>query len=213
MKTRLMALALVSAAMILALTNTVRSGEGEKKGPDASAMSPEDMQKAMESCTAAQKPGAQHELLKRFVGDWNLKTKVWMMPGTPPMESAGTSSIKSVLDGRFIVEDFKSMMMGMPYNGVGMQGFNNLSGQFEGTWTSTMDTHIFTMKGTLQPGKDGKMNVINCYGEMDEPMMGLVGRMINYRTTIIDKDHHTFEIFDLAAGPDYKVIEIEYTRK
>ncbi|MCB9852750.1 MAG: DUF1579 domain-containing protein [Phycisphaerales bacterium] len=213
MKKRLFVLALVAGVTVLALANTVRSGDEEKKPTDPTAgMSPEAI-KAMEACMKMMEVSEHHEQLKHFVGEWNLTMRVWHMPGQPPMESPGTSTIKSVLGGRFLLEEFKSNMMGMPYEGIGMQGYNNTRGVFEGTWTSTMDTHIYTMKGTQQPGKDGKNNVFNYYGEMDEPAIGILGRHVNYRTTIIDKDHHKFEIFDLAVGPDFKVIEIEYARK
>lgn len=213
MKMRLLVLALVTSVTVLSLSNTAIFGEGEKT-PDAPAgMSPEDMAAAMEACAAAQKMGEPHERLKHFVGEWNTVTKVWMMPGMDPMTSTGTSKITSVLDGRFIQEELKSSMMGQPYNGIGMQGYNTVHNVYEATWASSVDNHIYTMRGTAQPDKDGKFTVFNFYGEMDEPMMNMIGRMINYRTTILSKDKHRFEIFDLAAGPDYKVIEIEYTRK
>ncbi len=48
---------------------------------------------------------------------------------------------------------------------------------------------------------------------MDEPMLGVVGRLVKYVTRIIDDDTHVFEIFDLHADDDYKVIEVTYERK
>ncbi|MCA9256064.1 MAG: DUF1579 domain-containing protein [Phycisphaerales bacterium] len=213
MKKRIAVLCLVACGMVLALTNTVRSGEGEKSPESPPAGMSADAMKAMEACMKAMEVTEHHEKLRHFIGDWKVTMRIWHMPGAAPMESPGTSTIKSVLGGRFIQEEFKSSMMGMPYEGIGMQGYNNTRGVYEGTWTSTMDSHIYTMKGTLQPDKDGRMNVFNFYGEMDEPAIGILGRLVNYRTTIIDKDHHKFEIFDLAAGPDFKVIEIDYARK
>ena len=51
------------------------------------------------------------------------------------------------------------------------------------------------------------------YGEMDDPMLGIHGRTVKHLTRFVNDDKHIFEIFDLAAGDDYKVIEITYTRK
>lgn len=214
MKKRILVLMLVAVGMVLALTNTARSGDDEKKPADPTAMSPEQMQAAMEAYLAQQKPGDHHKVLAHFVGEWNIETKVWMAgPGGKPDVSTGTSKITPILGGRFIKEGVKSTMMGRPYEGMGLIGYNNVRNVYEGTWTSSMDTHITSMVGTLQPDKDGEMNVFNFYGEMDEPMLNMFGRIVNYRTTILGKDKHKFEIYDLAAGPDFKVIEIMYTRK
>ena len=38
------------------------------------------------------------------------------------MEDTGTATRAMTLDGRVLVEDFKSPMMGMPFTGHGMQG-------------------------------------------------------------------------------------------
>ena len=65
------------------------------------------------------------------------------------------------------------------------------------------------MKGTCDPS--GK--VFTFYGEMDEPMIDVRGRMVKYVNRIIDDKKHVFEIYDLHAGPDYKVVEITYERK
>jgi hypothetical protein len=51
------------------------------------------------------------------------------------------------------------------------------------------------------------------YGEMDEPMLDVHGRMVKYVSRIVNEDKHVFEIYDLHAGPGYKVVEITYERK
>ncbi len=43
-------------------------------------------------------------------------------------------------------------------------------------------------------------------------MMDVHSRMVKYQTKIIDDDKHVFTIYDLHAGDNYKVLEIEYTR-
>ena len=39
-----------------------------------------------------------------------------------------------------------------------------------------------------------------------------MGRTVKYVTRIINDDKYVFEIIDLHASDDYKVIEITYTR-
>ena len=72
-----------------------------------------------------------------------------------------------------------------------------------------MGTQLLTMRGSADP--TGK--VLTAYGEMDEPMLGVIGRTVKYVTRVIDQDHRFFEIYDLHASDDYKVVEIEYTRR
>lgn len=215
MKARWLVLAVVGFGATLAWTNAARSGEEDDKAA-AGGPSMEEMQKAMEEWMASMKPGDNHKRLNQFVGEWNAEFKMYMQgPGSDPIVTKGTSTIKWVLGGRYLQEEYKGEMLNpmtgqkMPYEGIGMQGYNNTRNIYEGTWASSMDTSIYTMKGTWPPNS----NVINMYGEMDEPMMKMYGRTVNYRTTVVDKDTRKFEIFDLAAGPDFKVIEIMYTRK
>ncbi len=39
------------------------------------------------------------------------------------------------------------------------------------------------------------------YGQMDEPMMQMVGRMVKYVTRIADPDKHVVTILERHAGP------------
>jgi hypothetical protein len=72
-----------------------------------------------------------------------------------------------------------------------------------------MGTQLLTMRGNMS--QDGK--TLTMYGEMDEPMLGVKGRLVKYVTEIIDDNHHVFSVYDLHAGDDYKVVEVAYTRK
>ncbi len=100
-------------------------------------------------------------------------------------------------------------MMGMPYEGVGMMGYDNYKNLYVGTWYSNMGTEMLQMAGARNP----ESGVVTMYGTMDEPPLSIHGRMVKYVTTRKDNDHFTFEIIDLHASDDYKVIEINYTRR
>lgn len=178
---------------------------GQEPGGD---MTPE-QQAMMAEWAKIAAPGDHHKHLSYFVGNWKTKTKMYMGgPGSPPMESDGTSEMKWVLDGRFIQHLHKGSMMGQPYEGFGMTGYDNYRNLYVGSWHSNMGTNVLTMTGMRHP----ETGVFTYYGEMDEPSLKVVGRTVKYVTTIIDADHHTFDIIDLHAGDDYKVISISYTR-
>ncbi len=178
-----------------------------------------DMQAMMDKWMKSMTPGEQHKKLDYFVGDWDVTTKIWMGgPEAPPSETKGHATHKWVLDGRFLLEEFTGQMMmpdasgqmkPIPHKGLGMTGYDNYRNMYVASWADNMGTAILTMAGAVDPS--GK--VFTFYGEMDEPMLDIRGRTVKYVTTIKDKDNHTFEIFDLHAGPNYKVLQIDYRRK
>ncbi len=183
--------------------------EGSKENKGAPAMSAEE-EAQMQEYVKLMQPGEPHEILKAHVGVWDTTTKMWMGgPGTEPMESTGVSTIKSVLGGSWVMEEHSGSMMGMPHNGVGMTGYDNYKNLYVGTWYSNMGTEMLQMAGSRNP----KTGVVTMYGLMDEPPLNVHGRTIKYVTTPTDADHFTFEIFDLHAGDDYKVIEVKYVRR
>lgn len=213
MKTRVLILSIVGLVAVAALVFSGNTVADEPKGAPGQMPSPEEQQKMMQEYMAAMQPGDEHKRLEPFVGEYNV-TMTMMMPGSPPQVSKGTSSVKWVLGKRYLMEemDIKMKMgpgMEMPYNGIGMTGYNKTRNLYEGTWASSMDTHIYTMAGTWPPNS----KVINYYGTMDEPMLNMYNRMCNYRMTLVDDDTHLFEVFDLAVAPDHKVFEIRYERK
>ncbi|MFG0330180.1 MAG: DUF1579 domain-containing protein [Phycisphaerales bacterium] len=182
--------------------------------------SPEEMQEMMEKMYAAMTPGEGHEKLDYFVGEWNTTMRIYMGgPGSPPVESTGTSSIEWILDGRFLREHMKSEIMmpdpetgamaPMSYEGIGTQGYDNYKNLYVSSWVDSMNTHLLTMRGAADPS--GK--VFTYYGEMDEPSLDVGGRMVKYKVTIQGDDRFIFEMTDLHAGENYKVMETVYERQ
>ena len=155
-------------------------------------------------------PGEHHKHLEHFVGTWDTVTSMWMSgPDGPATESKGTSTVKWILGGRFILEEHHGLMMGMPYEGLGMTGYDKFKNLYVGSWSSNMDTQLLTMRGMRHP----KTGEFTFYGEMDEPTLQVYGRTVKYVNRIVSPDKHVFTIYDLHAGDDYKVIEITYQRR
>ena len=197
----------ITAALGAAAVGLALPQESKDAGKAPSQAEQDAMMKEM---MALAEPGAQHKKLQEMAGNWDATIKMWMGgPGSPPMESKGTSTGKMILDGRFLREEFDGTMMGLPFKGEGTTGYDKFRNVFVGTWMDSMGTGIITNTGSMDPsGKE-----LNSYGTMDEPSMKLIGRMVRYRTVLVDHDKHVFEMYDLHAGPEYKVMEITYTRK
>ena len=181
--------------------------------------SPEEMKAMMDKWMATTKPSEHHKKLEPLVGEWDTVTKVyWGGPGSPPAETKGTSSIKWILGGRFIAQEFSGQAMmpdaaggmhAVPFEGFGMTGYDNYKNMYMSTWADSLNTYLLTSSGAADPS--GK--VFTMYGQMDEAMLDVHGRYVKTVHRIINDNKSVFEIYDLHAGPDYKVIEITYTRR
>ena len=102
-----------------------------------------DPQAMMEVWKKLAQPGEPHKLFAGLAGSWTTQTKEWMEPGKPPMESTGTSEMKMLLDGRFLFQEYDGQMMGQPFSGVGIDGYDNLTKKYVTAWIDTMGTGIF----------------------------------------------------------------------
>ncbi len=175
---------------------------------DEEAVKPMDHQAMMEIYQKLATPGEPHKLLAGLAGSWDTKTKEWMEPGQPPMESTGTVEIKTILDGRFLQEDYTGTMMGQPFNGLSITGYDNLQKRYVTTWMSTSGTGIFVMEGTASA--DGR--TITMTGKHPEPGGGFMTHRAVWK--IVDSNNQTFDMYGAHhGGQEMKMMEIVYTRK
>jgi hypothetical protein len=167
-----------------------------------------DMQAMTEVYTKLATPGAPHKLLASMEGSWNAKIKSWMEPNKPPMESKGTCEQKMLLGGRFLQQEFTGGMMGSPFSGIGVTGYDNHTKKFISTWMDSMSTAILVFEGTSSA--DGK--TITQESSYDTPIKGpLKWRSV---TKVVDDNTWSFEMYETdKGGKEEKIMEITYTRK
>ena len=87
-------------------------------------------------------PGEKHAYLKKLEGKWTGKAKFWMQPGAPPTESEGTAVNTLILGGRFLQSSYTSEVMGQPFEGFGLDGYDIHKQKYIGLWTDTMATKM-----------------------------------------------------------------------
>lgn len=167
-----------------------------------------DMQAMMEVYKKLGALGAPHKLLASMAGGWNTKIKSWMEPDRPPMESTGTCEQKMVLGGRFLLQEFTGEMMGSPFTGIGIAGYDNHTQKYVSTWIDSMSTAILFFEGT--GSADGK--TITQETRYDDPIKGpMKWRSV---TRIVDDNTHVFEMYGSdKSGKEEKMMEITYIRK
>jgi hypothetical protein len=169
-----------------------------------------EQQAMMEKMTKAATPGPQHEMLKKMAGEWNAKVTSQMDPAQPPQVEQSTSTFTMLMDGRYCQEVTSGQMMGQPFSGMGLTGYDNVLGKYVSTWVDNMGTGIMTSIGTA----DASGKVITWSATMSDPVTGkpTKERMV---TTITDDDHHTLEMWGTPPGgkKEMKMMTIEYARK
>jgi len=190
----------------LLATSAIRAAD---KPAAAAKPTPEQMAEMMKKAEAAGTPGAAHKVLEPLVGDWTAEVKMWMEPGTPPQLSKGTSKSEWTLNGRFVQDDFNGEMMGKPFHGMGLTGYDNFKQRYTNVWVDDMSTAIMTSEGAAEDG--GKVIKFTC--KMDCPMTGEKDVPMTQIVRILSRDKHVFEMHDPRQGENSKVMEITYTRK
>jgi hypothetical protein len=164
--------------------------------------------KMMEAMMKAATPGEPHKKLSEFAGTWNTKLSMWMAPGAPPMSTEGTTESKLIMGGRYLEQRFNGNFMGMPFEGIGYTGYDNIRKQYWGTWMDNMSTVMMSSTGW---SPDPKTYMFT--GSMPDPMTAKETRM-EERITIKDANNHLLEMWGPAPdGTMYKMMEITYSRK
>ena len=167
-----------------------------------------DMQAMMDTYKKLAIPGEPHKQLASLAGSWTTKTKEWMDPSKPPMESTGTCEEKVLLDGRFLQQECTGNMMGQPFTSIGVTGYDNFTKKYVTTWMSSMGTGIFVMEGT--GSADGK--TITLHGSHKDPMGGDMKHHALWK--FVDANTQTFEMYGAHGNDkDMKMMEITSTRK
>ena len=120
----------------------------------------------------------------------------------------GTATRTMILGGRVMVEEVTSQMMGQPFNGHGMHGFDNTTGKYWATWNDNMGTGLMVSEGTC----DTKLTCTYT-GSYHDPVTKKA-QTTRMTTRWTDKTTELFEMY--GPGPDgkeTKMMEITYKKR
>ncbi|HJY63859.1 MAG TPA: DUF1579 domain-containing protein [Ignavibacteria bacterium] len=164
----------------------------------------DEMKKWMEYMT----PGDMHKSMAKCVGTWKTHNKMWMDPNTPATEVDGTSTGEMILGDRYLVMKHKSTMMGMPFEGMSIDGYDNATKVFNSIWIDNMGTGIMYMNGKWNEST----KTIDYSGQMVDPM---TGGMTDIRSTMKTNDDGSMymEMFGKdKSGKEFKWMEMTMTK-
>ncbi|MBD9378520.1 DUF1579 domain-containing protein [Pseudoxanthomonas sp. PXM04] len=196
-----------SSVLSLALACLLPAASATAQDDKAPPMTPE-MKAMMEAFQKAGTPGAEHRQLATLAGTYDLTVKSWHAPDTPPTIDKGTATRSMILGDRVLVEEVSSQMMGQPFTGQGLHGFDNVTGKHWSTWNDSMSTGLMVSEGTC----DASM-ACTYTGTYHDPVSKkpVTSRMT---TRWSDKSTEVFEMY--APGPDgkeAKMMEITYKKR
>ena len=156
----------------------------------------------------AGKPGAEHQKLQPFVGDWTFTLKVWTDPSQPPAEVNGTVERKWIMGGRFIQESVQGECHGKVFEGLGLLGYDNAQKKFTAV-------RACGLCGTISHGLatcDSSGTKFVCAKEECCP---LTGQKIQGRDEIRveNNDRIVMSMYRTVQGKEVKAMEIVSLRK
>jgi len=177
---------------------------GRQTTPGGSHPDQQEMQKRMQ---AAGTPGPAHKSLEALAGEWKAEVKCWQQPGGAPETSNATAKTRWILNNHFLEEEFHGEMMGKPFTGKSIIGYDNTRQTFKMIWLSDVQTSIFVSEGK---GEEGN-KVITLQGKADCPATNQRDVQMKTVFRVLGPDKHIFEMYDGSKG-NAKTMEITYTR-
>lgn len=149
-------------------------------------------------------PPAPPELkrLEAWVGTWDAE--VSMMGQV----SKGTEVCRLDCGGFWLVTEHTGTVMGSPYLGKGLTGWDATKGAYSGVWVDSTGGPM-SVYANGQFSKDGKSFTALVDG------LGMDGKpaRFEYLSTFPDARTRTFEIFQVDGGKKELQMKIRYTRR
>ncbi len=213
------ALTLFTASIVLFACNSSDKKEGSKEStsdttgtkPADDVWVPVDSATAMNKMMEAGTPGPMHQLLTSWSGTWNGETTSWDYEGATPAKSISTAVNTMMVGGKYQSSKHSGNMMGMPFEGFSIMGYDNVTKQFVSTWIDNWGTGIMNFTGSWDAASK-TLTMAGSYPDMLRP-----GKECKMREVfkVIDDNTQHMEMYgpDPKTGTEFKVMEMHLTRK
>ncbi len=111
----------------------------------------------------------EHLELRRGIGSWDAVVKS-QHPGQPPSEDKGTELVDLTCGGRWLWSDFTGQMMGMPFEGHALVGFDPSKKKYVSLWIDSMSATAAELSGDYDAEKKVFSSSGKCLCPLGKPM-------------------------------------------
>lgn len=141
-------------------------------------------------------PGSMHKWMAKQAGNWEGEMSNWMGPGDP-VKSKATESCKMIMNGLYLVSDFSSTMMGMPFTGQSITAYDNAKKMFIVTWIDNFGSGIIMMTGQYNE----QTKTLELKGKQTDPV---TGKDTDIRQVNVYHNDDSYTTSMYGTGPDGK---------
>ena len=180
----------------------------DKKEMKAGMQMTAEQQKEQENWMKYMTPGEMQSMLAKANGNWHEELVFWMAPDAPPTKAESECTNSMIMGGRYQESIHTGNMMGMPFEGRSVIGFDNAKKVFQSTWVDNMGSGILFMEGPY----DAQTKTITMTGRMVDPMTGKIERERQVMKFIDDRTQ-MLEMYATKNGKEFKSMEIKFTKK
>jgi hypothetical protein len=161
-------LLLIFTMTLLITGGAAKALADSKSAPAAGHAGNPQMDEQMKQMMALATPGEHHQALNKMAGDWNTTMTSYMDPAAGPTVSTGTAHCEWILGGRYMQSKHTATFGGMPFEGLGLDGYDNAKKEYFTLWLDNMGTGFMMLTG--QASADGKS--ISFAGMCNDPSQG-----------------------------------------
>lgn len=148
-----------------------------------------------------------HAWLAGLEGKWKTSSRYTVRAGAPAVESAGSSEFKMLMDGRFLVENHDAAGSAGPFRGMGITGYDTVTGKFERIWVDTSSTAMMVSQGEF----DAQANQVKWVDTWSDPATAARRQLTSVLKKVDDKQF-TFQQMDSSNGAEFKRLVVLYKR-
>ncbi len=153
-------------------------------------------------------PGAMHEHMAKMTGEWKTHSTFWNYPGAEAQSAEGKLVNEMILGGRYLKGNYSGDMMGMPFEGISFEAYDNAAKKFFNVWIDNFGTGIMTGVGEMNK-ETNELHYELTFTNMMDGTPAKAREVFKF----IDDDHMLMEMYMTTPdGTEWKSMEIKYDR-